>query len=106
MHQVGLVALYEVGRPTITSEQLLQFLTGNTRQDGWVGNLVAVQVQDRQHRAVGGRIEKLVGMPRRRQRSRFCLAIADDAANNQIGIVEYRPERMAEGIAQLASLMD
>jgi hypothetical protein len=63
-------------------------------------------MQDRQNRAVGGRIKKLVGMPRRRQRSRFCLAIADDAGNNQIGIVEYRPERMAEGLTQFASLMD
>jgi hypothetical protein len=41
-------------------------------------------------------------MPRRGQRSRFGLAIADD----EIGIVEYRPKRVAERITQLAALVD
>src|SRR5450759_2042073 len=45
-------------------------------------------------------------MPRRGQRSGFRLAIADDAGDNEIGIVEHRPERMAERVAQLAALMD
>ena len=106
MHQLGLVTLDEVGRPPVTAEQLLQFLAGDACEDGRVGNLVAVEMQDRQHRAVGGRIEKLVGMPRRGQRSGFRLAVADDAGDDEIGIVEHRPERMAERIAQLAALVD
>ena len=106
MHQLGLVTLDEVGRPPVAAEQLLQFLVLDAGQDGRVGNLVAVEMQDRQHRAVGGRIEKLVGMPRRGQRSGFRLAVADDAGDDEIGIVEHRPERMAERIAQLAALVD
>ena len=106
MHQLGLVTLDEVGRPPVAAEQLFQFLAGDAGQDGRVGNLVAVEMQDRQHRAVGGRIEKLVGMPRRGQRSGFRLAVADDAGDDEIGIVEHRPERMAERIAQLAALVD
>jgi hypothetical protein len=75
-------------------------------QDGWVGNLVAVEMQDRQHRTVGDRIEELVGMPRRGQRSGFRFAIADDAGDDQVGSVKHRPERMAERIAQLAAFVD
>src|ERR1035438_3715724 len=58
--------------------------------------VVLPKSQDWQHRPIGGRIEELVGMPRRGQRSGFRLAIADDASDDEIGIVEHRPERMAE----------
>src|ERR1035438_9667453 len=78
----------------------------DTSQDGRIGNLVAVEMQDRQHRAIGGRVEKLVGMPRRGQWSGFRLPIADDAGDDEIGIVEHCPERMAERIAQFAALVD
>ncbi len=32
-------------------------------QDGWIADLVAIKVQDRQHGSVGNRVEKLVGLP-------------------------------------------
>ena len=57
-------------------------------QDGGIGDLVAVEVQDRQNRAVGGRIQELVRVPARRQRPGFRLAVADDTGDNQVGIVE------------------
>src|ERR1035441_10903909 len=78
----------------------------DTSQDGRIGNLVAVEMQDRQHRAIGGRVEKLVGMPRRGQWSGFRLPIADDAGHDEIGIVEHCPERMAERITQFAAFVD
>ena len=106
VHQRRLVPLDKVRRPPIAAEQLFQFLMLDAGQDSRVGNLVAVQVQDRQHGAVRGRIEKLVGMPRRGQRTRLRLAVADDAGDHQIGVVQRRPERMAEGIAQFAALVD
>ena len=106
VHQRGLVTRDEIGSPTITAQQLFQFLAADAGQDARVGNLVTVEMQDRQHRAVGGRIEELVGVPRRGQRPGFRLAIAYHAGDDQIGIVEHRPERMAERIAELATLMD
>jgi hypothetical protein len=106
VHQIGLVTLDEVGRPAIAAEQLFQFLAGDAGEHSRVGNLVAVEMQDRQHRAVGYGIEELVRMPGGGQRTRFRLAIADDAGDDEIGIVEYRPKGMAERIAQLAALVD
>jgi hypothetical protein len=87
MHQRGLVALDKNGRPPVTTEQLFQLLALDAGEDGWVGNLVTVEMQDGQHRTVGGRIEKLVGMPRRGKRSGFRLAIADNAGGDEIGVV-------------------
>ena len=78
----------------------------DARQHGGVADLVAVQVQDRQHRAVADRVEQLVGLPCGRQRSRFRLAVADDAGDDQIGIVERRSEGMAERVAQLTALVN
>jgi hypothetical protein len=45
-------------------------------------------------------------MPRGCQRSGFSLAISDDAGDDEIRIIEYRPERMAERIAEFAALVD
>src|SRR4030042_927658 len=45
-------------------------------------------------------------MPRRGQRPGFRLAVADDAGDYEIGIIEDRTERMAERIAQLTALVD
>src|ERR1039458_5680352 len=80
VHQNGLVTLDEVGRPPVAAEQLLQFLAGDAGEKRRVGNLVAVEMQDRQYRAVGG--------PGGR------------------GVRSHRPERMAERIAQLAAFVD
>ena len=63
-------------------------------------------MQEGQHRAIVRRIEKLVGMPRSGERPGFRLAIADNAGDDEIGIIEHRPERMAQRIAQLAALVN
>src|SRR5580693_7672736 len=96
MHQLGLVTLDEVGRPPVAAEQLFQFLAGDAGEESRVGNLVAVEMQNRQHRAVGYWIEELVRMPCGGQRPRLRLTVPDDAGDDEIGIVEHRSERMAE----------
>ena len=106
VHQRGLVTFDEVRRPPISAEQLLQFLASDAGEQRRVGNLVAVEMQNRQHRAVRGRIEEFIGMPRGGQRSGFRFAIADHTGDDEIGIVEHRPERMAERITQLAAFVD
>ena len=63
-------------------------------------------MKDGQHGTVGRRIEKLVGMPRGGERPGLRFAVADDAGDDEVGIVEDGPERVAERIAQLAALVD
>ena len=78
----------------------------DTGQDGRVADLVAVEMQDRQHGAVTDRIEELVGLPGGGQRSGLGLAVPDHAGDDQAGIVECGAEGMAERIAKLATFMD
>ena len=106
MHLLRLFSLDEVRRPAVAAEQLVQFLVGDAGEDGRVGDLVAVQVQDRQHHPVADRVEELVGMPCGGQWAGLGFAVADDAGDDQVRIVERGPEGMADRIPQLAPLMN
>ena len=83
-----LVAFDKVRFATVAATQAVQFFSLMRARIGRVGNLVSVQVQDRQHGAIGDRIQKLVRMPGRRQRTCFGLSIADDASHDQVRIVK------------------
>ena len=106
MHLFRLIAFHKVGRPAAAPEELLQFLMLDAGQDGRIADLVAIEVQDRQHGSVGDRVEKLVGLPCGRQGARFRFTVADDAGDDQIGIVERGPEGMAERVPQFAAFVN
>ena len=106
VHRFGVVALDEIRGVAVAAEQLVQFLVADPGQERRVGDLVAVEVQDRQHRAVRRRVQKLVRVPARRQRSGFRLAVADDAGDDQIGVVERRAIGVRQRIAELAAFVD
>ena len=106
MHQVRIGALHKQRIPAVSAQQLLELLAWDPGEDGRVGNLVAVEVQDRQHGTVGHRTEKLVGVPGGGERSGFRFAITDHARNHQFRIVEYRSERVTQRIAKLTALVD
>ena len=92
--------------PAVALEQSHELALRDPGKDRRARDLVAVQVQDREHGAVGARIEELVRMPARRQRTGLRLPVADDADDDQVGIVEGRAERVDERIAELAAFMD
>ena len=92
MHRLRLIALHEIGRPAAASEKLLQFLMFDAGQHGRVTDLVAIEVQDRQHGPVGNRVEKLVGLPGGRQGARFRFTVADDAGDDQSGLSNAAPK--------------
>ena len=106
MHRVRIITLHEVGRPATALEKLLQFLVLDARQNGRVADFVAILVQDRQHGLIGRRAEKLVGLPCSGLWSGFRFAVADNAGDDQIGIVERRPEGTAERICQFSTFMN
>src|SRR5690242_5662682 len=78
----------------------------DAREDRGIGDLVAVQIENRKHRAVTNRVEELVRMPGGRKRARLGFAIADHTRHDDLGAVECHPERMREAVAQLATLVN
>ena len=48
--------------------------------------------------AVGDWIKELVRLPGGRQRAGFCFTVTDHAGDDQFGIIECGPERVAQGV--------
>ena len=106
VHRGRFIALDEAGRVAVALEQRAQLARGDAREHGRAGDLVAVEVQHREHRAVARRVEELVRVPAAGQRTGFGLAVADHAADEQIGVVEGRPVGVRQRVAELAALVD
>ncbi len=106
VHRFGLVAFDPVRLPAVAAHQHVELVVRYAGEHRRPGDLVAVQVQDRQHRAVACGVEELVGVPARRQRPGLGLAVADDAGDQQVGVVEGGAERVRQAVAELAALVD
>ena len=101
-----LVAGHDVHAVAVALEQPHQLVVGDAGQHGRVGDLVPVEVQDRQHGPVDDRVEELVRVPGGGERSGLGLAVAHHARHHQVGVVEGRAVRVDQGVAQLAALVD
>jgi hypothetical protein len=106
VHHVRVTAFDEVRLVPVADEQRLQLGVTDARQDRGVGDLVAIQVENRQHGAVADRVDELVRVPRSGKRSGLRFAVADDAGDDQIGVVEHHPVRMRHAVPEFAALMD
>ena len=90
----------------VALEQLDQLVLRDAGEHRRIGDLVAVEVEDRQDGAVTSGIEELVGVPAGSQRAGLGFAVADDAGDEQPGVVERRPVGVRQGIPELAALVD
>ena len=63
VHLLRFIPFDEIRRVPVAAKELLQLLVTDARQHGGISDLVAVEMQDRQHRSIGHRVEKLIRMP-------------------------------------------
>ena len=89
-----------------TLKELGELLVGHAGEDGGVGDLVAVEVQDRQDDTIGCRVHELVGLPRGRKRTGLGLAVAHHGHGQQARVVHDGAVGVAERVAELAALVD
>ncbi len=106
VHRLGLVAFHIVRRVAVAGEQMRELLLRDAGQDRRVRDLVSVEMQDGQDSAIARRIEELVRMPTGSQRAGLGFAIADNAAGDKTGIIEYRAMRVQHRVAKLAAFVD
>ena len=106
MDHRGIVALDDIGMVPVSLHQGEQLRPRDARQDRRVRDLVAVQVQDRKDRPVVDRVEELVRMPARGQRPGLGFAVADDAADDEVGVVECGAVGMRERVTEFAAFVD
>ena len=79
VHLGGIGPLDEPRGVAVALEQAAQLVLGYPGEHRRVGDLVAVQMQDREDRAVLYRVEELVRVPARCERPGLGLAVSDDA---------------------------
>ncbi len=106
MYGPRFVALHQVRVVSVPVQQGGQLVVADAGEHRRVGDLVAVQVQDRQHGAVADRVEQLVDVPRRGQRSGFGLAVTDHAGRDKVGVVQHGTVRVRERIPEFATFVD
>jgi hypothetical protein len=106
MYGLRFVALHQVRVVSVPVQQGGQLVVADAREHRRVGDLVAVQVQDRQHGAVADRVEQLVDVPRRGQRAGFGLAVTDHAGRDEVGVVQHGSVRVRERIPEFSAFMD
>ena len=106
MHQRWIVTFDKMRLITVATHQVGQLVAADACEHRWVRDLEPVEMQDRKHRTIPRWIKKFVGMPAGCQRRCFCLAIAHDAGNNQVRIIERRAIRMRQRITELAALVN
>ena len=106
MHLGRVVALDEVRLVAVALHQGGELLARDAGEDRGVGDLVAVEVEDRQDGAIADGVEELVRVPAGRQRPGLRLAVADDRADQQVRVVERGAVRVREGVAQFTALVD
>ena len=106
VHRAGLVALDEERLVAVSDQETAQFRRRHPREESRVGDLVAVEVEDRQDRAVADGIEEFGRVPGSRERSRLGLAVTDHAGDDQARVVERGPEGVDQGIAEFTALVD
>src|SRR5215472_16004018 len=85
---------------------MVELFVADATEDGGIGNLVAIEMQDRQNNLIRGRIQELIGVPARRECPRFRLAVTDDTGDNQIRIVERCSIGMRDGAAEFAPFVN
>ncbi len=90
----------------VPAQQRVQLCGRDAGQQCRVGDLVAVEVEDRQHGAVPDRVEEPASVPARRQRAGLGLAVADHAGHHEAGVVERRAAGVGQRVAKLPALVD
>src|SRR5262249_49747576 len=106
MDLLGLVALDKARRVAVALEEALELTPRDAGGIAGIHDLVAVQVQDRENRAVACGIQELVRVPAGREGAGLGLAVADDARDDQVRVVEGGAVRVRQRVAELTALVD
>src|SRR5207248_6505311 len=88
------------------AHQLDQLALRDAGQQRGIGDLVAIEVEDRQHCSIPSRVEELVRVPAGCEWSGLSFAVAHDAEHRQLRVIESSPIRMDQRVTELAALVD
>jgi hypothetical protein len=106
VHGHRVVALDEVRVVPLAAQETRDLLVAAPAQNGRPGDLVAVEMQNRQHGPVARRIQEVGALPGSLERRRLRFPVAHHGHREQIGIVERGAEGVNQNVAEFAPFMD
>jgi hypothetical protein len=106
VHARRIVTLDEMCFVAVALQERPDVFVALAAQHGGTADLVAIEVQDGQHRAVADRVEERGAPPGTSQRPRLRFPVPDHRGDDQIRVVEGGAEGMGQHIAQLAALVN
>src|SRR5258707_1787194 len=83
----------------VPGEKVADELVGLSPPNRRASNFITIKMQDWEDRSIAHRINKLHTLPATLKRACFCLSIAHDGADNQLGVIESRAQRIHEHIS-------
>src|SRR5580700_8766811 len=81
MHGFRLISLHKVRRIAVAAHQALKLFTRNPCEYRWIRNLVSIQMEDWQNRAIAHRVKEFIRVPGSRKRTRLGFTVADHDRN-------------------------
>src|SRR5260370_38520280 len=106
VHALRLMALHKIRFVTIPREKLSQLGISQAAEYGWVGDFVAVQVQDRKNGAVANGIQDLVRMPTGREWTRLGFTVTNHAANQEAWVIKGGSACLSNRVSQFTACMN
>src|SRR5262249_47683836 len=106
VHAAWVTAFDKKWRVSVADEQGLELLVTNASGDGGVIDLVAVEVQDRQHGPVRDRVEELVTVPAGGEGAGLRFAVTHHYEGDQVWIIVDCPVSVRDAVSQLTALVE
>src|SRR4029077_17919230 len=88
VHALGVRTLDKVRRPSVAPEDAFELLVTNAREDCGIIDFVAVEMKNRQDRAIPHRIEEFVDVPGSCKGPGLRFTVSDYRRDYQIRIIE------------------
>src|SRR5437660_7456118 len=106
MHGSRLVSFHEMNLVSKAVEQLRQLFITEAAKHRRICDFVTIQMKNGKNGSVPGRVREFVGMPARCQWTGLGFPIANDAAGEQVRVIENRAVRVNQRIAEFSALMN
>src|SRR6266404_2011550 len=106
MHGQRMVAFNKVRLVPIAFEKVRKLVFRYPGQHGGTGNLVAVQMKNRQDRTITQWVQEFVRVPTGGKWARLSLAITYNTTHQQIRIIKCGPVSVQQRIAQFTTFID
>ena len=81
MHRLGVIAFHKKRLVAVPDQQRFQFIRRHAGKDRGAGDLVSVEMQNRQDGAVARGVQEFIAVPTPGQRSGFRFSVADDSGH-------------------------